>query len=161
MRDVLLFSVGGDQARRVDRVKKSAAVRLFNYQRAIESGRISAIRIDSKPAARSVITAVCVCARSRAIFLSRETIYRQRNRRRSGGASAIPRRDTPKPKSRRYRTVDADYWPMIPILRWHLRAVITIPPCSIGRDDRDAADLVSLSAFVYRASRPAISRVNR
>lgn len=108
---------------------------------------------------RDLLLRPCACVS--AIFLSRETIYRQRSRRRSGaacsGANAIPRRDTPKPKSRRYRTVDADYWPMIPISRWHLRAVIIVPPYSIGRDDRDAADLVSLRAFAYGMSRQVSS----
>jgi len=63
--------------------------------------------------------------------------------------SAIPRRDT-KPKLR-YRTVDADYWPMIPISRWHLRAVViaVIIAAYCLYSNRDALDLVSsfLSLF--------------
>lgn len=40
---------------------------------------------------------------------------------------------------------------MIPISRWHLRAVITIPSISIGHDDCDALDLGFLGAFAIPA----------
>lgn len=84
----------GVRIRRVDRAAKSAA-RLFNYRRAIERcSRISTIRIDGKPGVRRDLL---LRRRRRAIFLSRETIYRRSRRSEVEEArdeSTISRRDT-------------------------------------------------------------------
>jgi len=77
-------------ARGLDEARGSAADRLFNYRRAIESARyVGAIRIDSKRRTRrDLLLRVAVCTRSP---FRDETIYRHSSRRNRHEGDSVAR----------------------------------------------------------------------